>query len=136
MKKLHLSSTDRILTGVCGGLSESIGLNSNIIRGLFIVSLFLGGTGLIIYLLLFMILPSDRGKAEVIDVELDEPEHEGKIRRSRSDRMIAGVCAGLAGYLKWDVSVIRLIFVIMSISGGVGIILYLFFWFIFPEEQF
>jgi len=49
--------------------------------------------------------------------------------------MIAGVCSGIAQYLKWDVSLIRIAFVIMSFIGGAGVILYAIFWFMFPNEE-
>lgn len=137
MKKLHLSKKNRRIFGVCGGISESTGLNADIIRFAFLVSILFGGAGLLIYLILYLILPTDVNQEFIIDVEIedDDPELEHKIRRSRSDRMIAGVCGGLANYLNWDVSLIRLTFVLVSFAGGVGAILYLFFWFLFPLED-
>ena len=136
MKKLHISHQNKMITGVCGGLSESFGINAMIIRLVFLITLFFGGTGIIAYLVLFAILPKNHQEKDIIDIE-PEPEEEmkNKIYRKWDDRMIAGVCSGIAQYLKWDVSLIRIAFVIMSFIGGAGVILYAIFWFMFPNEE-
>lgn len=134
MKKLHISEENKIIFGVCGGLAESLGIKANIIRGIFIVSLLLGLSGVWIYLILLVILPKGGREEKIIDVEV-EPQKEHKIYRCWKNRMIAGVCCGIAKYLNWDISLLRLAFVVMSFVGGVGIILYLIFWFLFPNEE-
>lgn len=59
MKKLHKSSTDRVLTGVCGGLAEYFQVDSVLIRLIFIISIFLGGLGIFIYIVLFFLMSKD-----------------------------------------------------------------------------
>jgi phage shock protein PspC (stress-responsive transcriptional regulator) len=136
MRTLHASTKDKYLAGICGGLAESTGIDATIIRLIFIASIFFGGTGLLVYLLLWVILPKQDIDPAVIDIESErEGEKAHKIYRIWDGRMIAGVCAGLASYLQWDVSLVRIIFIIVGFSGGVGILLYLFFWFIFPLED-
>jgi len=136
MKKLHISYQNKMLTGVCGGLSESFGIDAMIIRLIFLITLFFGGTGIIAYLILFAILPKSQQEPDIIDIE-PEPEEamQNKIYRKWDNRMIAGVCSGIAQYLNWDVSWVRITFVIMSFIGGVGAILYAIFWFMFPNEE-
>ena len=57
------------------------------------------------------------------------------LTRSKSDRMIAGVCAGLADYLNMDPTVIRLLFVLGLFLGGPGIIIaYLIMAIVTPEQ--
>jgi phage shock protein C len=58
------------------------------------------------------------------------------LRRSRTNRMIAGVVAGLAEYWSIDVTLARVIFVIVSIVSAAfpGILVYLLLWLIIPEE--
>ncbi len=58
-----------------------------------------------------------------------------KLYRSRRHRVIGGVCGGLAQYFAADVSVIRLAWVLFSLLGGAGIVLYLLAWIIIPERQ-
>lgn len=56
--------------------------------------------------------------------------------RSTSDRMIAGVCAGLAEYIGMDPTVIRLIFVLLFFVTGPGVLLaYLIMALIVPNES-
>lgn len=59
-----------------------------------------------------------------------------KLYRSRTKRMLSGVCGGLEDYLSIDVTIIRLIWVLVSLmSGGFpGIIAYVIAVFIVPEE--
>ncbi len=57
-----------------------------------------------------------------------------KLYRSRSDRMIGGVCGGLAAYLGVDETVVRLIAVATILLPGPSIIAYLLAWIIVPEE--
>ena len=133
MKNLHISDKDKILTGVCAGIGESFGINANFVRGAFLISLLFGFSGFFIYLILAIILPKGEKKPEVIDAE--DEEEKTKICRSWDKRMLAGVCGGFANYFGWDVSLIRVAFVAMTFAGGIGALLYLFFWFIFPNEN-
>ncbi len=58
-----------------------------------------------------------------------------KLYRSRSDRMIAGVCAGLGRYLGIDPTVVRLVFVVLALLGvGSGVLLYIIMIPIIPQE--
>lgn len=61
---------------------------------------------------------------------------EKKLRRSRQNNMIAGVIGGLAKYFDIDVTVLRIIYVLVSIFSAAfpGIIVYLILWVIMPLE--
>ncbi len=56
------------------------------------------------------------------------------LRRSLANRMIGGVCGGIAEYFGLDPVLIRLLFVILAFFGGGGIILYIIMWIIMPER--
>lgn len=57
-----------------------------------------------------------------------------KLYRSTSDKKIGGVCAGLADYFGIDATIIRIIFVILLLPGGVpGIVPYLILWLVIPQ---
>jgi phage shock protein PspC (stress-responsive transcriptional regulator) len=59
-----------------------------------------------------------------------------KLRRSRSDRMVAGVCGGVAKYFRVDVALVRVLLVAATVLGfGTGAVLYLICWLIVPEED-
>ena len=57
-----------------------------------------------------------------------------RLVRSRSDRIIAGVCGGLARYFGVDSTVIRLIFVIGAFLKGITVLIYIVLAFIMPED--
>jgi phage shock protein C len=58
-----------------------------------------------------------------------------ELRRSKIDRMISGVCGGIANYLNIDSTVIRIIFAILTVVGiGSPILIYLVLIFVMPEE--
>jgi len=61
--------------------------------------------------------------------------NDRKIFRSIDDYMIAGVCGGLANYFKIDSSLVRIIFVLLILSGGSGILIYLILWLVVPKEK-
>ena len=55
--------------------------------------------------------------------------------RSRKNRMVAGICAGAAGYFGWDVTLVRVVVAAVSvITGGAGVLAYLAAWAIIPAE--
>ena len=62
---------------------------------------------------------------------------EKTLRRSRSNRMVAGVIAGLAQYFGLDVSILRIVYVLLSICSAAfpGIVVYLLMWVIIPLED-
>ena len=55
-----------------------------------------------------------------------------KLYRSNTDRMIAGVCAGLADYINIDPTIVRLIFIILFLLGTGGFWIYIILWVIVP----
>ncbi len=55
--------------------------------------------------------------------------------RSRSDRMIAGVCGGIAHYFNIDPVIVRLLFVLAVFMGGVSPLIYALLWIVMPEES-
>jgi phage shock protein C len=56
-----------------------------------------------------------------------------KLYRSRTNRQVAGVCGGLAEYFNLDATLIRVLFVVLAVLGGSGIVLYLALWIIVPR---
>ena len=60
---------------------------------------------------------------------------EHRLYRSRKNCMIAGVCGGLGDYLGLDPVLIRIFFLILALTSGIGVFVYLVFWFIVPWED-
>jgi phage shock protein C len=57
-----------------------------------------------------------------------------KLYRSKSDRVLAGVCGGLAQYFNLDATLIRVLFVLLAVLGGSGLVLYVAMWIIVPNQ--
>lgn len=55
-KKLRKSKTDKKICGVCGGLAEYFGIDSTIIRIVWLVSILFFGTGLLLYIIFALVM--------------------------------------------------------------------------------
>lgn len=99
--RLYRDSSDKLLGGVCSGFANYLNVDPAIIRLLFAIVTFGGfGLGILLYILLWMILPSK-----------DLEGYGGKrLYRNPQDRIIGGVSSGLAAYFNKEAWVIRLIF--------------------------
>jgi signal transduction histidine kinase/phage shock protein PspC (stress-responsive transcriptional regulator) len=58
-----------------------------------------------------------------------------KAYRHVDDRLIAGVCSGLAAHLHVSVWVVRVVMVVLAVSSGAGIVAYLILWFLLPPQR-
>ena len=60
-----------------------------------------------------------------------------KLRRSNKERMIAGVCGGIAEYFNLDPTIVRIVYVLVSILSVAfpGILVYLVMWIIVPRSE-
>lgn len=58
-----------------------------------------------------------------------------RLLRSRTNYMLGGVCAGLGNYFNFDPTIIRLLFVLLVVMGGSGVLLYIVLWIIMPRED-
>ena len=59
------------------------------------------------------------------------------LQRSSGDRIIAGVCGGIARWLGWSPTVVRILYVLVSILSAAfpGILVYLLLWLLMPQES-
>ncbi|PLV56184.1 PspC domain-containing protein [Thermotoga sp. SG1] len=58
-----------------------------------------------------------------------------QLKRSKKNRIIAGVCGGIAEYFGVDPTLVRLIWVLITLAWGAGLLLYIVAWLIMPEEE-
>ena len=68
---------------------------------------------------------------------MNEPSNGAtkRLYRIRDGRVVAGVCAGLAAYFGVDPTLIRLAFALLTVFGGLGVLLYLCAWLVIPDES-
>lgn len=62
-----------------------------------------------------------------------EPAGQPRLYRSRKDRVIAGISGGLGDYFGWDPVWFRIGFVVLTLTGGSGVLIYLVLWLVIPE---
>ena len=62
---------------------------------------------------------------------------ESKLTRSGDKAVIAGVCAGLAEWLGWDIALVRILYVVISIASAAfpGTIVYIILWIVMPKDD-
>ncbi len=73
-KKLYRSTADKMLGGVAGGLAEYFDIDSTLVRVLFIVVVFLGGGGIIAYIILWIVVPQKPYELPKYPFTQSEPE--------------------------------------------------------------
>lgn len=57
-----------------------------------------------------------------------------RLVRNTDEGLLGGVCAGIADYMDMDVTLVRLLWIVLSYALGVGIITYLIIWIIMPSD--
>ena len=130
-KKLKRDPHNKVISGVCGGLGNFLNIDPIIARAGFLISFFVFGSGLLLYLILWVIMP------EATPNEL--PQFSGtssrKLFRNTDDKMIGGVCSGIGSYLGVSEVVIRVVFIISFFAFGTGLLAYVILWLIIPEAK-
>jgi phage shock protein C len=91
--QLYRSNSDRYLAGVCGGIAAYFNLDSTLIRLLFIAIILMGGSGLIIYLILWAIIPSESANNQSIaEATMKKLEDKSDIsKKAQNSRSVWGL---------------------------------------------
>ena len=65
------------------------------------------------------------------------PDPKNPLKRSRKNRIIAGVCGGMADWLGWDATLVRVLYVVISVLSAAfpGLLAYLILWVIMPDSD-
>jgi phage shock protein C len=128
-RRLYRSANDRKLGGVCGGMAEYFGVDSSIVRFVTLLLAIFTGVGFIAYFVAWLVMP--------LGPEAPAVQHAPgrRLRRSVTDRKIGGVCGGVAHYLDLDPTVVRVVWLLMVMVGGTGLLAYLVAWFVLPLED-
>ncbi len=113
--RLYRNADDKILGGVCSGLANYLGIDPVILRIIFV---FLFGALIWVYILLWIIVPSQSLESSITK----------RLFRSADDKVIGGVAGGLAAYFNMQVWIPRLIFALPFVLGLVSGIFHAAFW--------
>lgn len=133
-KKLVRDTSNAIIAGVCSGMAVYFEVNPLWIRlgmvalafGVFVLPSFFW-TVFIGYIILWISMPGAPG--------LENKGQYKKFFRSRKDKVVAGLAAGLGKYTSIDPAIIRILFVLAIFMGGFGLVVYLILWAITPQAK-
>ncbi|MEI8098142.1 MAG: PspC domain-containing protein [Sediminibacterium sp.] len=123
--RLYRDDNDKLLGGVCSGIANYLRIDQTIVRLFFALLVFGFGTGVMLYLILWIVLPSKH---------LQITHATKRLYRNPDERVIAGVASGIAAYFDIAIWIPRLVFAIPLISGIFSGILRHSFW--FDEDRF
>ena len=117
--RLYRNEADKVLGGVCSGLANYLKIDPVIIRILYVIMIFGSfGAAVLVYLVLWVVLPTQSLETTI----------RKRLFRSTEDRMVGGVCGGIAAYFNLEVWVPRLIFAAPFLFGVLGAVLRVSFW--------
>lgn len=127
-KKLYRDQKRKILGGVCAGLAHYFNIDPVWPRLLFAL-LVLGSYGglLLVYIILWILLPAS--------AELEEEEEVKKMFRDPEKKVIGGVASGVSVFFGIDITLVRVLFVVFTIIGGIGFLTYIILWIALPEAK-
>jgi phage shock protein PspC (stress-responsive transcriptional regulator) len=134
-KRWYKFKRDRVIAGVLSGLAWYSNIHPLWLRGGLLLMALSGallpqlfGVLAVAYLVAIFILPTVPSdfEPEVL------PLVNGLVRPVK-ERLLSGVCAGLAKYYKLDVSIVRVAMVLLAVFGGVGIMAYAILWLMMPS---
>lgn len=142
-KRLYRDENDKVIGGVCSGLANYFGIDVVVVRIVFVVLAVSFGVGLIPYLILWIAVPSSA--STVIG------STKKKLYRDPDNKIIAGVCSGIANYFGINVWIPRILFLLpflsfagwrwahdfpdilrLGFSPG-SLIIYIILWLVIPE---
>lgn len=84
--QLRRSETDRVIAGVAGGVAQRFGFDSTLVRLAWVVSVFFGGFGIVVYLILWIALP--KGPAQILAARIAEERYaRGEISAAELERL-------------------------------------------------
>jgi phage shock protein PspC (stress-responsive transcriptional regulator) len=146
--RLYRNSQDKAIGGVCSGIAAYFNIDVSLVRIIWAILVFAGGTGILLYILLWIVIPEKQVQTTV----------ERRLFRNPDDRMVGGVCGGIASYFGIEVWIPRLIFafpflisiiaaIFKAIShdwwgpgfiftgsfGGTTLLAYIILWLVIPE---
>jgi phage shock protein PspC (stress-responsive transcriptional regulator) len=124
-KRFMRDQKRKVLGGVCAGLANYFNVDAVWIRLLFAFLTLAYGVILIVYAVLWIVIPGSW--------DLEEPEVNKKLFRNPEKKVLGGVASGVAAYFAMDVVVVRLLFIILTFFGGLGFIAYIVLWIVLPE---
>lgn len=121
-----------MLGGVCAGIGIATRTPAWVWRLFFLASLFFGGYGLLLYIVLWILLPYHSFSQAEVDAT---PALVSDFVRIRKGAWVAGVCTGLAAKTGYPVWLFRLLFVLGTLISLGGLLIYIILWIVSKEVK-
>jgi phage shock protein C len=140
-RKLYRSTANKSIAGVLGGFAEYLDMDPALLRVVYVLVTFFTGIifGVLAYVVAWLVMsetPAAGAAYAAATTQAQTDRNAKRLARSWRDRKWAGVCGGLGEYLDVDPTVVRIIWVVLSIVPGSiigGLIVYLIAWAVMPE---
>jgi phage shock protein PspC (stress-responsive transcriptional regulator) len=126
-KQLMRDQKRKIIGGVCAGLGNYFNIDPLWIRLIFAALLFVYGFIVVAYIIMWIVVPGS--------YDLDEPDFGKKMFRDPKSKVLGGVSGGIAAYLGFNIIGVRILFILLTIAGGLGVFLYIILWISVPEAK-
>lgn len=125
--RIRRNMGNRMIAGVCSGIAHKLDIDPIWVRLIVVLAgLYFFPWVFALYLLFALVIPKD-------DTEDNQVEAFKKLYRIKKGKQLGGVCTGLEKYFDIDVVFIRIIFILLTIAGGAGLLSYIILWAITPE---
>lgn len=127
-KKLFRDEKRKVLGGVCAGLGYYFNIDPVWPRLLFALLAFATYGGLVVaYFVLWFLVPSS--------ATLEEEASVRKMFRDMEKRVVGGVAAGVSAFFGIDITLVRVLFIVLTFVGGLGAVIYVILWIALPEAR-
>ncbi len=133
LKQITKSQQDKKIAGICGGLGEHTSIPAWFWRVIFLASTFIYGFGVIVYILFWIFMPSDKMQAE--NTNSYKNNWLNQLSKSAIDKKVGGICGGLGESTALPSWCWRILFVAGSFIYGFGIVLYILLWIFMPSAK-
>jgi len=130
-KVLYRDTKNGKIAGVCSGLSEYLNVDVSLIRLIWVIFTIFGGAGILLYIIAALIIP--RKFENDVEIIVDEDD-DNRLTRDMDKAVIFGVCAGIARHFNMEVSIVRIIFLLLGLYFAAGIFLYIVLALILPKN--
>src|SRR5690606_18889768 len=126
-KQLVRDEKRKILGGVCAGIAHYANIDPVWIRLLFALSTAFYGITFVVYVILWAAMPGSH--------DIEEPADNKKMFRDPETKVLAGVSGGVAAYFGIDITVVRILFIVFTFAGGIGLLAYIVLWVVLQEAH-
>ncbi|MFY7733201.1 MAG: PspC domain-containing protein [Bacteroidia bacterium] len=132
--KLRRNPFNQSLGGVCSGIANYLSVDTSFIRIAFVFAFFFFGTGILAYIVLWVVIPKATGE-DADKIIKNENNNVHKLYRNKETKAIGGVCSGLALHFGIEIWVVRLAFFAGLFFWGTSFLIYMIAWITIPEAN-